>query len=196
MGRDALTQAEVGRDAGEVRVLLEAREMILRGDIRRRYALADVSGIGLEDEVLHFVVGGETVRLFLGGPTARKWAEAMLKPPPSLAQKLGLSPGRSVWVLTPVDDPVLVEAIGEAATDEAKADMALAVVASDAALETVLTDHSRRPETAFWLVYPKGGKGFGDTAVRQRLHSAGYRDSKSCAVSEPWTATRYGLPKG
>jgi hypothetical protein len=196
MGREALTHAEVGRDAGEVRVLLEAREMVLRGDIRRRYALADVSGVSVEDEVLQFMVGGEIVRLFLGAEAARKWAEAMLKPPPSLAQKMGLASGRPVWVLTPVDDPALQDAIGDAAAEEARADMALAVVESEAALEAVLTAHRRRPETSLWLVYPKGGKEFGDTAVRLRLRSAGYRDSKSCAVSEQWTATRYALPKG
>lgn len=195
MGREALTHAEVGRDAGEVRVLLEAREMVMRGDIRRRYALADVSGVSVAEEVLQFTVNGEMVRLFLGALAARKWAEALLKPPPSLAQKLGLTSGRSVWLLTPVDDPALVEAIGEAAAEEAQADMALAVVESDAVLETVLTDHRRRPGTALWLVYPKGGKGFGDAAVRQPLRDAGYRDSKSCAVSEQWTATRYALPK-
>jgi hypothetical protein len=195
MGREAVTQAEVGRDAGEVRVQLEAREMILRGDIRRRYALADVLSVGVEDEVLHFVIGGEIVRLSLGAETARKWAEAMLKPPPSLAQKLGLSPGRSVWLLTPVGDPVLVEAVDEAAAEEAQADMALAVVESDAALEAVLTAHGRRPDIALWLVYPKGGKGFGEASVRRRLRDSGYRDSKSCAVSELWTATRYALPK-
>lgn len=196
MGREALTHAEVGRDAGEVRVLLEAREIVVRGDIRRRYAVADVSGVGVEGDVLHFMVGGESVRLFLGAETARKWGEAMLKPPPSLAQKMGLASGRPVWLLTPVGDPVLQDAIGDAAAEEAQADMALAVVESDAALEAVLIDHRRRPETALWLVYPKGGKGFGDTAVRLRLRDAGYRDSKSCAVSEQWTATRYALPKG
>ena len=43
-----------------------------------------------------------------------------------------------------------------------------------------------------WTVYPKGKAGqFGDTAIRTALRDAGWRDTKSCAVSERLTATRY-----
>jgi hypothetical protein len=48
--------------------------------------------------------------------------------------------------------------------------------------------------SARWAVYPKGtGVAFGDSEIRSLLRALGFRDSKSCSVSERLTATRYGL---
>jgi len=44
-----------------------------------------------------------------------------------------------------------------------------------------------------WCVHGKGrGAGVTDTMVRSFMYARNYRDSKSCAVSTDWTATRYG----
>ncbi len=45
---------------------------------------------------------------------AAKWAEALLKPPPTLAKKLGITPETTVRMIGPVDDSALKGALAEA----------------------------------------------------------------------------------
>lgn len=192
MGREALVHAEVGGEAGEVRALLESSELILRGEIRRRFPKAAMTDLRVEDDMLCFVCQGGAVRLALGARAAASWAEAIAKPPPSLRAKLGLDKGAKARLIGACDDEVLAEAIdgalapaGEAAT------MLIACVNGPDDLAKALDALSAAPQMALWAIYPKGKVTFGDTAIREALRAQGLRDTKSCAVSERLTATRY-----
>ena len=193
MGREAFVHAEVGAEAGEVRVLLESTEMILRGDIKRRYPRAEIQQLAVEGEVLRFLSGGDAVRLHLGEKIARSWADVIAKPPPGLRAKLGLETGALALILGSVTDEALEEATsGSAVTSGAAAQMIIAVIDGPDSLAEAQRVQGDFPSLPIWTVYPKGrGVVFGDTAIRTVLRQAGFRDTKSCAVSDSLTATRY-----
>lgn len=193
MGREALVYAEVDGEAGEVRALLESSEFILRGAIKRRYVREALEHIVVDDDTLQFESNGEQVRLCLGAAMARKWAEAMQKAPPTLREKLGLNPTTKGFLVGVVADDDLASAVQDCLTESgADARMLIAVVENESALIEALRVHSSFPSLPIWTVYAKGrGVTFGDTAIRTILRDAGFRDTKSCAVSASFTATRY-----
>jgi hypothetical protein len=193
MGREAIVQAEVGREAGEVRALLESDELILRGAIRRRFERPALEGVAVEGEDLCFTCAGETVRLALGTRLARVWAEAIARPPPSLRAKLGLDKGARALLLGCFGDAALAEALdGVLVEHGADAAMLIACIAGPADLAAACAVHAAYPRLPLWAVYPKGrGVAFGDGEIRAALRAEGFRDSKSCAVSDRLTATRY-----
>jgi hypothetical protein len=194
MGREALTRAEIGEETGEVRVLLESSELILRGGIRRRFPRETLADVRVEAGALRFNAGGETVILHLGVATAAAWAKAIAAAPPSLKAKLGLAKGARALCVGRFDDTALDEAVaGSRVEDIGSADMIIARIDRLADLAAALAAHAHRSMLPLWAVYPKGrGTAFGDFEIRERLRCAGFRDSKSCAVSDRLTATRYG----
>ncbi|SIQ95569.1 hypothetical protein SAMN05880582_10534 [Rhizobium sp. RU20A] len=193
MGREALIHAEIGSEAGEVRALLESTEMILRGEIGRRYPKEAMTEVTVVGGVLHFRFADESVRLHLGGKMAQSWAAAIAKPPPSLRVKLGLDKGSLAMLIGEITDAALAEATaGSLVAHGAEAQMMIAVIDNPGTLAEARRIHGCFPTLPLWTVYPKGsGVSFGDTAIRALLREAGFRDTKSCAVSDQFTATRY-----
>lgn len=187
-----MTFAEVGGDSSEVKALLEARELILRGSIRRRYAKDRIADLRVEGGALCFASDGEAVALHLGEDVATRWASAIRKPLPSLREKLDLK-GLAL-VIGRCEDADLAAALADARTDDAAAASVIIACIEDVAdLDAALAVPGALP---IWAVYPKGRSGFGDAAIRLHLSERGYRDTKSCAVSDRRTATRYQLPRG
>ncbi|MBN9020688.1 MAG: hypothetical protein J0H08_01005, partial [Rhizobiales bacterium] len=84
----------------------------------------------------------------------------------------------------------LAEALDGVLVDEAgQASMAIARIDDGADLARAQAACGSLP---LWAVYPKGkAVPFGDAAIRTALRAAGWRDTKSCAVSDRLTATRY-----
>lgn len=193
MGRETTAYAEVGSEAGEVRALLESTELILRGEIRRRFAKSAMEEVLVEGDLLRFLVVGEPVALHLGAKVAQSWATAIAKPPPSLRAKLGLGEDTRALVLGEIADEALAEATrGLLVTDGAVAQMMIAIIDCPDDLAEAQRLHAGFPMLPLWTIYPKGrGVAFGDTAIRTALREAGFRDTKSCAVSDILTATRY-----
>lgn len=193
MGREATCHCRVGAQAATAKALLESSAIILRGAVKRHYPLAAIAHIQAQGAELHFQVGGESVVLELGTDRAAAWARQMLKPPPSLAAKLGVGPDRPVYVLGAVQDPALAAALQGAATATAgQARQWLAVLLTPADLQALLQALQATAAPTIWAVYRKGPAAHpGDGQVRQALRAAGYRDSKTSAVSAQLTATRY-----
>ena len=192
MGKEADIRAEVGDAAGEVRALLERDELILRGEIRRRFPRAALLDVAVADGVLSFTGAGQPVRLHLGDAAAT-WYTALTTPPPSLRAKLGLAKGGRTLLVGDCADAALAAALDGVVTDDgAQAAMLVACITGPedlAAAEAVQAQHPRLP---IWAVYPKGrGVTFGDTAIRETLRAHGFMDTKTCAVSPRLTATRY-----
>lgn len=190
MGREALIHAEAGGEAGEVKALLEARELILRGEIRRKYPITEMRDVRVEGASLLFRCGGDHVSLSLGEKAAASWLKAISTPPPSLRDKLGLGSGRKALVVGPCDDSDLDDALRDTRTDDpSDAAMVVARIDGPADLRAALAVCGNLP---LWTIYPKGkATTFGDAAIRVQLRGCGWRDTKSCAVSERLTATRY-----
>lgn len=189
MGREAQVHAEVGAEVAEVKALLESGELILRGALRRRFARAAITDARAEGEVLRFACDGETVRLHLGARAAVAWAKAVATPPPDLRHKLGLKPGVKALFLGVCDDAALTEALAEALTDDAAA-AAMLIARIDGPAD-VAAAQALGAHLPIWAVYRKGKTAFGDAAIRSALRAVGCRDTKSCAVSDRLTATRY-----
>lgn len=193
MGREARVLAEVGGVSAEIKAELESVELILRGAIKRRFAKTSLENVRVEGEALRFESAGEPVALQLGEKAARSWADAIAKPPPSLRSKLGLGEGAKVLLVGPCDDAELAAALeGSLVAEPGLADMLIARIDDPDGLAAACTAHAACPKAPVWAVYPKGkGVAFGDGAIRTALRAAGFRDTKSCAVSERLTATRY-----
>jgi hypothetical protein len=193
MGREATVAARVGPEAATVKALLEATELILRGAIRRRYALTALQSATVADGELRFCSGNEQVALALGDAESRRWLAKISTPPPTLAAKLGIGPAALAWVWGRADDEALATALqGHTRTDAAAAQMMVAVVHSSAELSAALDARQAHGFTTVWVVHPKGrGASLGDAAIRQRLRALGAVDNKISAVSEQLTATRY-----
>jgi hypothetical protein len=193
MGREATCHARVGDESAEVKALLESTELILRGAIKRRYAIAALAQVQAAAGELRFEANGEAVALALGDTESQRWATKIATPPPSLASKLGVGPAQPAFVLGRVDDAALTEALRGARTDDAAAaHSVVAVVRSDTELAATLEAHAALPCPGLWIVHPKGrGASIGDSAIRQVLRERGYVDHKTSGVSEALTATRY-----
>jgi hypothetical protein len=194
MGREASTYAQVGNEEGEARALLESTELILRGPIKRRFPKTAVEQVRVDGDALRFRVADEAVTLHLGAKQAQSWAAAIAKPPPSLRSKLGLNDDARALLIGDLKDEALAQATdGRLTTNGAQAQMIIAVVEGPADLAKARQAQDLFPQTPLWVIYPKGrGVAFGDGAIRAILREAGLRDTKSCAVSDTLTATRYG----
>lgn len=194
MGLEASCACRWPGGIGEVKALLESRELILRGALRRRLAVATLTVIGIEGESLCFESGGEAIALDLGAERAALWQRKLTTPPPSLASKLGIGPEAKALVIGAVTDAALAAALdGAVAEDPMSARSSLAVVTSEAALSAAVEVHAALPAGApIWIVYGKGRQAvLGEAAVRGYMRAHGYIDSKVSAVSETLSATRF-----
>lgn len=193
MGREARTLVEVGSHAEVSKVLLESEELIVRGLLRRKVPLAEVRDAGAADGILRFHCRGETFALHLGEPDAARWLQAMLTPPPTLRDKLGLKGGAKAFLLGRARDERLNEAIGGSLIDDVAEAAMIVVVAEEVETLAAAVDLDSGPRLLpIWAVHGKGPSApIGEAAVREFFRGRGYVDSKSCAVSDHFTATRY-----
>jgi len=198
MGLEAQCTCRLNDSSGEVRVLLESRELILRGELKRKFPIAAIAQVRVDGGNLRFRAGKEKVALELGAIVAERWAKKLAAPPRTLAQKLGIGQGSKALVIGAVEDPTLRDALADtAASGPEEAKLSLAVVTDAAALDQALRVHETLPSGApIWMVYRKGsGSPVGETAVRRIMRGAGYIDSKVSAVSDALSATRSGRRK-
>lgn len=195
MGREATTGCRIGSANGSVKALLESTELVLRGEpaLRRRWPVAALQAVQVQGEALVFQAGGEAVQLALGAREAAAWARRIATPPPTLAAKLGVTAERPAFVCGRVDDDALAAALHGATTADAAAAHWLVAVVRDAQdLAAALDRFAGMHAAHAWLVYPKGRAADpGDAAIRSAWRAAGCMDSKTCAVSDTLTATRY-----
>ncbi|MEC4592882.1 MULTISPECIES: hypothetical protein [Nitrospirillum] len=194
MGLEAVCHVTWQGGAGEVKALLESRELILRGEIRRTVPVAAITAVAVEGDDLVLATPDGPLILTLGADAATHWARKLTTPPPTLAQKLGVSPAAPVLVIGTADDSALAAALkGAVAATPAEARLALAVVRDVADLERAVAAHAGLPPgAALWIVHGKGPKTlFGETPVRAWMRAAGFMDTKICAVSDTLSATRY-----
>ena len=195
--------------AVRVKAVLEPPELILRGEIKRRIPLAAMRQVAVNGAWLRFRVdnedlSGEEFSLELGEAQAAKWAQAFLKPPPTLAKKLGIVPGCAVRVLGAIDDEALRSALEGARVDNGKGtrgdvDVIIARVNTPAQIADAWKKAAAQVAggAALWMVYPKGrGHAIDEMAVRNAGLAAGpphchFVDVKVAAVSATLTGLKF-----
>lgn len=189
MGREASCRVHWGTESKYCKVLLESSELIVRGPLPRRAALAAIHEVTVDGDKLTFLVDDEPVALDLGSEQAARWSKAIAKPPPTLAKKLGLSSATHVALAGSVSDLNLKAAVSAATTvDGPKPDVVIAEVHNAEELETVISGLSDAPA---WLVYPKSIKKFSESHIRKTMRAAGYIDTKVASVSTAMTGLRF-----
>ena len=136
MGREAICACLWNGAKTAVKALIEPPELVLRGEMRRKLPFARMKQVRADGEWLRFTFEDESVALQLGGEMAAKWAKTLLKPPPSLAKKLGITPETTVRMIGTVDDSALKGALAEAKDiSDRKGDLILARVNTPADLK-------------------------------------------------------------
>ncbi|MFD4422873.1 hypothetical protein ACFWN7_15410 [Agromyces sp. NPDC058484] len=198
MGRQAKA-IWIGEHGGAAVTLhLESAELQISGERRARVARSAWSQVEVADGVVSFVAEGRTYRFRLGA-AARAWADALMKPPPSLAEKLGVAHDETVAVRGELPRPELEEALADAARlPPWEADVVVVVVRGDAELAALPVWLGECGiATQVWVVHGKGRESAapGDNAVRDVMRSAGWRDTKVSAIGGAWSATRYSPAK-
>lgn len=195
MGREATCTCVWNGKKSAVKALIEAPELILRGALRRRVPIAKMQSVKADRDRLTFTVDGEAVALALGSTLAAKWAEALLKPPPSLAKKLGITANTTVWMIGAVEDAALKAALAEAkSVSRRSGDLIVARVDTTTDLHAALLRAADllADGVPIWFVYRKGpGHPLNENIVRTTALGAGIVDTKVASVSNALTALRF-----
>jgi hypothetical protein len=195
MGREAVCTCDWAGEVTEVKALLESKDLILRGGVRRRVSFAEMKQVTAGDGELRFTVGGETVQLVLGLSMAAKWAAIITSPPASLSRKLGITVKTVVRVVGHIASEELKTALGEAARiSSTDADLIVACVDTAESLTKALeqTMGDVMNGVPIWMVYAKGsGHALNETAIRSLLRANGLMDTKVASVSSSLTALRF-----
>jgi hypothetical protein len=182
------------RVSGELKVLLETDEIIVRG----RVPFAAITSTKAEGGRLVLRTTSGTIELQLGA-AAEKWAEK-IKSPKSLIDKLGVKDDAVVSVLG-VDDAEFLQALtartraitrGRVSEDSA---LVFLGVEKDRDLQRIATVAAKLPDkAALWVVHPKGKDGVPDTAIFAVAKQAGLTYTKVARFSATHTAERLNRP--
>ncbi len=194
MGRQAKA-TWIGEHGGAAVTLhLESSGLQISGERRARVPRTAWSQVEVADGVVSFVADGDTYRFRLGA-AASVWANALLTTPPSLAEKLGVAHGETVAVRGELPLAELDSALADAPRVAPwEAAVVVVVVRTEAELGALPVWFRECGISAHvWIVHGKGrhSRAPGDTAVREVLRAAGWRDTKVSAIGEDWSATRY-----
>lgn len=195
MGREAQCICTWNGEKSNVKALLEPPELILRGEIRRRIPFAKMKGVRANGNLLLFNFEAESVALELGAAMAAKWAEALLKSPPTLTKKLGITPETTVRMIGPIDDAALEKALAQAkAVSDRKGELILARVDTLGDLNAALNKAADQLKTGvpIWFIYRKGpGHPLNENRVRETALTIGIVDTKIASVSAEFSALRF-----
>lgn len=195
MGREAICICVWNGARHNVKALLEPPEFILRGGLPCRVPFAEMKSVKVDGEWLRFEISHEPVALQLGPTMAAKWADTLLKPPPTLAKKLGITSETAVRMIGSVDDGALKTALNEArAVAKSKGDLILARVDTPADLDAALARASAQLNsgTPIWFIYRKGpDHPLNENQVRATAIATGIVDTKIAAVSPEFSALRF-----
>jgi len=198
MGLEAESEVRIGNASHHAHALLESRELILRGPVRKTLPIAELKDLRVVNHELLFEHGGQPYALALPDGQAAKWLTKLTTAPPSLAQKLGIDAGHKALISGQVNDTALNDALLNAVTtDPTLAVLSIAVARTPMELNAALAEVTQRlPQAPIWIVYPKGPKSsLPESAVRSHMRALNFIDTKSCAVSDTLTATRFSLRK-
>jgi hypothetical protein len=193
MGRETVAVAHWNGKTAEVKALLEATEIILRGEISAKISRLAITSISVDNDTLFVQSSGQLLRLDLGHAEATKWVTILSKPPPTLAQKLGIDATRKAFVIGHVDDEELAKVLLDSITQNRQdAAVLVAVLTTNADLAEAVKLGHETPLSPIWCVYGKGKFAtVPDGEIRTAMRAGGFVDNKTSGISDRMTATRY-----
>ena len=178
----------------EAKLHLDSKALSLRGEMRLDIPRADIRDVLLGDDGVRVLTDGSELLMEFGEIEANRWQKALLKKPPTLAEKLGVSAEAPAFVHGAFDDVPLAEALVDATVETpGEAAILLAVLIAEQDLQAASDLALAHPGKHIWMVHRKGKAIVGDTMIRMHMRGLGFIDSKTSAVSDQLTATRYRL---
>ncbi len=195
MGSEASCRLQVGDRTSEGKALLEADELIFRGDFRLRIALKSIKRVEVEGGTLVIATGDGTLARFEIGKIAARWAEK-IQSPPSLLDKLGINAESDVALVGSFEDAFVSQVAARArSADARRPTIAFLAASSRGQLARIATQRRRlRDDAALWIVYPKGHAEIREADVIAAGRAAGLKDVKVARFSETHTALKFVIP--
>jgi len=197
MGREAKVEYADAKERALVKVHLDSAALELTGGKKLRLPLASVKSATVDGDLLKIAAGGTKFSLALGAKEAEAWRKKILNPP-SLADKLGFKPDKSIALIGEVP-PEIAAAAKTAKVTAAAAKLPKTIAADIAALMLapgkeeqliVASAKALAPASALWLVYEKGRAVNGDHVIAL-ARKAGLKDTKVARVSDTHAALRF-----
>ena len=199
MGKEATCLCECSGSVFQVKVVLEASELILRGDLRKRIPRSSMAKILVRDGRLCFKAGADDIALAIGEAPALKWQQVLQTPPPSLAHKLGITESTSVQIFGEIDDGNLQDALLVASlVSPTPGDIFIARIDTEKDLYDVAKAAAARPNKSapLWVIFPKGsGHLLSEASIRSVLREKNMIDVKVASVSSKLTGLCFILKK-
>ncbi len=194
MGQEATVTATWNGITSNGKAMLEGDHLLLRGDVRVKLMLADLTASAVDGDGLVLTTPDGTLSLALGAAKAADWLHR-IQNPKTVLDKLGFKPGQRVALRGQAPDPVLAAELsrggvtGDAGDD---ADLVLLVAGAVGDLSAVAgLSASLRPKSGLWIIYPKGRRDITQEDVFAAGRGAGLVDNKVCAVSPTHTALKF-----
>ena len=197
MGREAKVEYADAKERALVKVHLDSAALELTGGKKLKLPLASVKSATVDGDLLKIAAGGTKFSLALGAKEAEAWRKKILNPP-SLSDKLGFKPDKSIAVIGEVP-PEIAAAAKTAKVAAAAAKLPKTIAADIAALMLapgkeeqliVASAKALAPKSALWLVYEKGRAVNGDHVIAL-ARKAGLKDTKVARVSDTHAALRF-----
>ena len=197
MGREAKVEYADAKERALVKVHLDSAALELTGGKKLKLALASVKSATVDGDLLKIAAGGTKFSLALGAKEAEAWRKKILNPP-SLSDKLGFKPDKSIALIGEV--PIEIAAAAKTAKAAAAAAKLPKTIAADIAAlmlapgkeEQLIVASAKAlaPASALWLVYEKGRAVNGDHVIAL-ARKAGLKDTKVARVSDTHAALRF-----
>jgi hypothetical protein len=177
--------------------LLEANEIIFRGDVRLKIPFTAIRKMKAGAGKLQ-VRTKDAAYVFNLGPKAEKWRMRIANPK-SLLDKLGVKPGDSVWLQGsfPADFLADLKKQGALVTrgkSKFPAWVFLAAVSLSDLSKVKSAASALRNSSALWIVYPKGQKFITEHDVRGAALCCGLTDVKVASFSATLSALKFVIP--
>lgn len=199
MGREAKIEVQLGDASGACSVLLEAHELIVRGAIKAKLLLQELTDVQVQSNGLHAGTPRGALWLGLSERVAQSWFKKMQEAPPTLASKLGIGAGvRVAFLQADTELEALVAAQVAEITEASEAQLWLAPLERSADLGGLLARLAQSPlgaTQALWVIRRKGVLAeLKEATVMRELRALALVPTKTTSVSESRTADRY-VPK-
>jgi hypothetical protein len=199
MGNEAACTLRYAGKALSGKALLEASEIIFRGDSPLKIPFSTITSVQSQDGELH-VRTKAGLAIFELGPQAARWREKIANPK-SLVEKLGVKPHDHVSLIGkfPADFLATLKKHPAVMSQNTLPKDSQWILFAAEAMQDLRRVHSlaksMRGPTALWIVYPKGQKSITESEVRSAGLRAGLVDIKVASFSPTHTALKFVIPK-
>jgi len=203
MGKEVKCRARFGKQESHGKALLEASEIIFRGDFRLKIPFATIRSAKVVGDELQLHTAAGVATFELGAPSAHKWREKILHPKTRI-EKLGIKPGTKVWLIGFEDqDEEFLKELPRTAVLMTPAKNALPKECDCILLRTDTKQQLAQVAkiarkilgaVALWIIYPKGRQDITEGDVFAAGHKAGLTDIKVVGFSATHTALKFVIP--